>query len=277
MKHQSVKSLCRALNASRSAFYRWLKSPISDRKERDIHLKRKILLTYTESHKIYGYLRIHKSLYYDGEKCGKKRVARLMKELSICSKIKRKYKVTTNSNHNKPVAKNLIERDFQPGSPNDVWASDITYIRTREGWLYLAVVMDLFSRKIVGWSVSNRIDANLVEEALLKAIKERRPKAGLLFHSDRGAQYASEKIQNILLNNDIACSMSRKGDCYDNAVVESFFNSLKSEWTYHKTYETRIKAKQSLFEYIEIFYNRSRLHSTLGYLSPVSFESCSIN
>ena len=265
------------MGASRSAFYRWLKSPVSERKERDIHLKREILITYAESHKIYGYPRIHKSLSSKGEKCGKKRVARLMKELSIRSRIKRKFKTTTNSNHNKPVAKNLLDRNFKPTSPNDVWASDITYIRTHEGWLYLAVVMDLYSRKIVGWSASNRIDAKLVKEALLKVIKDRKPKAGFLLHSDQDVEYASEEIQNTLLNSEVACSMCKKGDCYDNAVVESFFDSLKSKWTFRKKYESRIEAKQSLFEYIEFFYNRSRPHSTLGYLSSVSFDSCSIN
>jgi transposase InsO family protein len=170
-----------------------------------------------------------------------------------------------------------LNRDFNPIQPNDTWVADITYIRTRDGWLYLSVVIDLFSRKVVGWSTSERMTAPLVIDSLEKAIKDRRPKAGLLFHSDQGVQYASDDMQNFLANNEIVCSMSRKGECYDNAVAESFFDSLKSEWLYQQELLTRTEAKQGLFEYIEIFYNRKRLHSTLGYLSPVKYESLSFN
>jgi transposase InsO family protein len=272
-----VKTQCRCLKASRSGYYRWLKAPVSNRKKRDIQLKQKILAEYAESKRVYGSPRLHAALKHQGESLGRKRVVRLMNELQIHSVTKRKFKATTNSKHNKPVANNLLNRDFNPIQPNDTWVADITYIRTRDGWLYLSVVIDLFSRKVVGWSTSERMTAPLVIDSLEKAIKDRRPKAGLLFHSDQGVQYALDEMQNFLANNEIVYSMSIKGECYDNAVAESFFDSLKSEWLYQQELLTRTEAKQGLFEYIEIFYNRKRLHSTLGYLSPVKYESLSFN
>lgn len=276
-KHHQVNTLCRVLKASRSGFYRWLKSPLSNRKKRDIQLKKEILKIHVEYKQIYGSPRIHATLRYIGQRCGKKRVARLMRELQIRSIIKKKYKITTNSRHLRPVAPNLLNRQFNPKRLNETWASDITYIRTNEGWLYLAVIMDLYSRKIVGWATSDRINDNLIKQALVKAVINRKPKPGLMFHSDQGKQYASEEIQSYLNRAKMTCSMSNKGDCYDNAVVESFFDSLKSEWTFHKRYQTREEAKNSLFEYIEFFYNRKRLHSSIGYLSPMEYEAISVN
>lgn len=276
-KHHHVNLLCRVLKASRSGFYRWLKSDMSNHKKRDIELKKEILTVFAETKQIYGSPRIHASLQNNGEKCSKKRVVRLMQELKIRSKIKKKFKVTTDSRHKRAVAPNHLNRDFNPDQKNLVWASDITYIRTHEGWLYLSVIMDLFSRKIVGWSTSDRINDKLVIQALKKAVETRKPKAGLYFHSDQGKQYASEEIQSFLQNHEIVCSMSNKGDCWDNAVIESFFDSIKSEWVFHESYKTRQQAYQSLFEYIEFFYNRKRLHSTIGYLSPVEYEAISVN
>jgi len=197
-----------------------------------------------------------------------------MREAGLHSKIKRRFKATTNSNHKLPIAENLLDRQFTIDSPNTVYVSDITYIRTREGWLYLATVLDLYSRKIVGWAMSDRIEAILVEKALLMAIWNRKPARGytLMHHSDRGSQYASKSFQSILKLHKIKCSMSRKGNCWDNAVAESFFSILKTELVYACTFKTREEARLYIFEYIEVFYNKERLHSSLGYKSPVQFE-----
>jgi putative transposase len=181
--------------------------------------------------------------------------------------------ITTDSQHDFPIAPNVLDRDFQASKPNQKWVADITYIPTQEGWLYLAGVLDLFSRKIVGWQMSNQINADLVENALRMALYQRQPGAGLLHHSDRGSQYASSSIRNILAANHIQVSMSKRGDCYDNAVMESFFGTLKNEWVHHQKYQTRLQAKTDIFAYIEGFYNTVRLHSTLGYLSPTEFEA----
>ncbi len=276
-KYHQTKTLCTVLNASKSGFYRWLKSDMSNHRKRDIELKQGILNAFAESKQIYGSPRIHATLRTDGEKCSKKRIVRLMQELEIRSIVKKKHKVTTNSRHKRSTAPNLLNREFNPDQKNKVWASDITYIRTHEGWLYLSVVMDLYSRKIVGWTTSDRLTDDLVKRALEKAVESRKPKPGLLFHSDRGIQYASNEIQSYLVKNKMTCSMSNRGDCWDNSVVESFFDSLKSEWTFHKSYQTRKQAHHSLFEYIEFFYNRKRLHSTIGYLSPENYEAISLN
>ena len=200
-----------------------------------------------------------------------------MRELGIRSIVKKKHKLTANSRHNRPVAPNHLNREFNPDQINHTWASDITYIRTHEGRLYLSVVMDFYSRKIVGWAASDRINDDLVKHALVKAIASRKPGPGLLFHSDLGKQYVSNEIQSCLNRHKMICSMSYKGDCWDNSVVESLVDSLKSEWTYHKKYQAREQAIHSLFEYIEFFYNRKRLHSTLGYLSPVEYEAIPVN
>ncbi len=196
-----------------------------------------------------------------------------MREDGLKAKTKRRYKATTHSKHDLPVAPNLLQRDFSPEVPNQVWACDITYIRTTEGWLYLAVVIDLFSRSVVGWSMKKDMTRHLVIDALSMANKRRQPPKGLIFHSDRGSQYASSDFQDLLATNAMRCSMSRKGDCWDNGPVESFFGSLKHELVFHQRYHSRFQARQSIFEYIECYDNRRRLHSTLGYLSPANYET----
>ena len=195
-----------------------------------------------------------------------------MREDGLKAKVRKKFKATTDSRHGMPVAENLLDRKFFPGGPNRVWASDITYIWTKEGWLYLAVVLDLYSRSVVGWSMGERIDRKLVLDALKMAVKRRKPPRGLIHHSDRGSQYASREFRDSLEEYGMVCSMSRKGNCWDNAPVESFFGTMKQELVHHQKYRNRWQARQSLFEYIERFYNRRRLHSTLGYRTPAQFE-----
>jgi putative transposase len=202
----------------------------------------------------------------------KKRVERLMREAGIHAMAKKKYKATTDSRHTQPVAPNHLNRNFVADKPNQSWVADITYIYTKEGWIYLSTIMDLYSRKIIGWSMKNRITLDLVIEALNMAIKQRKSSRGLLLHSDRGSQYASYCYQALLGKKGILCSMSRKGNCWDNAVMESFYRTLKVELIYQKKYETRIEAQRDIFEYIEIFYNRERLHSSIGYNSPEEYE-----
>ena len=195
-----------------------------------------------------------------------------MSKNKLTAKVKKKFKATTNSKHNLPVSDNLLNRKFNVELPNKYWVGDISYIHTKQGWLYLATVIDLYSRAIVGWSLGDRITSSLVEDALSKAVWSRKPKKGLIFHSDRGSQYASISFQNLLKNYGIISSMSRKGNCWDNAVAESFFKIIKSELIYHKVYYTKEEARQDIFEYIETFYNTSRLHSKNGYMSPMQFE-----
>jgi putative transposase len=199
-------------------------------------------------------------------------VRRVLRDVGLRSRTKRKFVVTTDSNHTQPVAENLLARDFTATAPNQKWLTDITYLATQEGWVYLAAVLDVFSRKIVGWSMSERIDTELVQSALQMATTQRSPEAGLLHHSDRGVQYTSESYQQTLEDLEMVCSMSLKGDCWDNAMMESFFGSLKTEWVYGKEYATREEAKQDMFKYIEMFYNRQRRHASLGYISPAEFE-----
>jgi putative transposase len=264
--------MCQVLKVSRSGYYDWLKEPISQRKKKDMELKQEILRIYHKNRKRYGSPRIYRQLLREGYPVGKKRVARLMQELDIQAVAKRKYKATTDSAHAKPVAQNHLNRDFTPDSPNTSWVADITYIATREGWLYLATIMDLFSRKIIGWSLRNRLTKELVIGALDMAVNKRNLSPDLLIHSDRGSQYASELYQLLLLKHGILCSMSGKGNCWDNAVMESFYRTLKVELIYQHKYETRRQAQRDIFEYIEIFYNRERLHSSLGYCSPEEYE-----
>ena len=237
-----------------------------------MELKQKIMEIYHKSRKTYGSPRIHQKLLREGYPMGQKRVARLMQELDIQAIAKRKYKATTDSNHSQPVAENHLNRQFTPDSPNTSWVADITYIWTKEGWLYLATIMDLFSRRIIGWSLKDRLTKELVISALDMALKQRNLSSDLLLHSDRGSQYASELYQLLLLKHGILCSMSGKGNCWDNAVMESFYRSLKVELIYQTTYETRRQARLDIFEYIEIFYNRERLHSSLDYYSPEEYE-----
>lgn len=228
---------------------------------------------HRSSRGVYGSPRVHARMRMQFRPCGKNRVARLMHDHQIQARQKRKFRATTDSKHGFPVSGNVLDRKFTPEAPDKVWAADITYIPTQEGWLYLAVVMDLYSRKVVGWAMDNRISRHLVGKAIWMAIGRRNPAEGLLHHSDRGSQYASADYQNLLKSHGIACSMSRKGNCWDNAVMESFFGSLKKELIHHRRYETRNQAQLEVFEYIEVFYNRQRIHSSLGYRSPDEFEA----
>jgi len=216
---------------------------------------------------------VHGQLIAEGESCNKKRVARLMKGAEIRSKRRKKYKATTDSKHNHPVAENLLDRDFSVETPDQVWVSDITYIPTEEGWLYLAAVKDLFQKKIVGWSMGERITKELAISALEMAISRRQPPAGLIHHSDRGSQYASGDYQQKLSDHGMLCSMSKKGDPWDNAPMESFFGTLKMELVHHRKYQSRAEARADIFEYIEVFYNRIRLQTALGMKSPEAYEA----
>lgn len=273
--HQSefpIFLMCRVLEVSRSGYYAWLKHPESKRDQDDKALSQEILEIHQESFCTYGSPRVYRELKRRGKHIGEKRIVRLMRKDGLRAKTKRKFKVTTDSRHNFPVAPNLLNREFTPAELNKVWASDITYIWTAEGWLYLAVVMDLFSRTIVGWSMSERMTRELVINAFVMATKRRNPPSGLLHHSDRGSQYASADYQNILAKHGAICSMSRKGNCWDNAPVESFFGTLKREHVFHNRYLNRAQARQSIFVYIEQFYNRKRIHSALGYRTPSEME-----
>ena len=268
-----ISVMCEVLSVSRSGYYAWRKSPESKRKQSNGTLRKKIRAVHRDSGESYGSPRVYKALKKQGETCSENRVARLMREDGLKAKTKKRFKATTNSKHNLPVAPNLLNRDFSPQEPNRVYAGDITYIWTTEGWLYLAVVIDLFSRSVVGWAMDNRMTRQLVMDALTMAVQRRRPPSGAIFHSDRGSQYASSDFQSLLSKYGMLCSMSRKGNCWDNAPVESFFGSLKQELVFHEKYPTRFHARQSIFDYIERFYNRRRLHSTLGYKSPADYET----
>lgn len=265
--------MCATLEVSRAGFYAALVRDESTRSREDLRLTVLIREEHAKSRATYGAPRIHAALKKRGEVCGLHRVERLMRQAGIRSKMRRKYVRTTNSKHPHPIAPNLLDRQFSVGAANQVWVSDITYIATNEGWLFLASTMDLYSRKVVGWAMSDAMPASLVESALQMAIDLRSPPAGLLHHSDRGVQYAAHVFQGLLERHGITCSMSRKGNCYDNAVKESFFHTLKTELCDHEHYRTRAEARASVFEFIEVFYNRTRLHSTLGYCSPTEFEA----
>ena len=271
-----VGRMCKLLNVSRSSYYAWLKRPESRRGRENRSLEDKIRVLHRTSHGIYGSPRIHRDLVTAGIRCGKNRVARIMREAGIRSRTKRKFKATTNSKHNLPVAPNLLNQDFTVKAPNLAWVGDITYIPTNEGWLYLAVLLDLYNREVVGWSASSRMTRQLAINALQMALGRRNPRQGLLHHTDRGSQYASSDYQKILKDHGMLCSMSRKGNCYDNALAESFFARLKTEWVSHQRYFSRSEAIQSLFFYIEIFYNRKRRHSSIDYLTPQEYETISL-
>lgn len=265
--------MCYVLRVSRSGYYAYLKRPISKRQCSNTEIIKRIREVFERSKQRYGFRRITAELNYQGIKCSRERIRRLMKKHNITAKLRKKYKRTTNSNHKQPVVNNLVNMDFNPKAINSLWAGDITYIWTREGWLYLSVVIDLWSRKVISWRVDKTMTETLVTETLSKAISIRQPGRGLIHHSDRGSQYASIKLRNMFKENNITQSMSSKGNCYDNAAVESFFATLKRELIYRKNFITREEAKLAIFEYIEIFYNRYRRHSTLNYLSPVQFEN----
>ena len=267
-----VGRMCTILDVSRSGYYSWRNRPESPRKKQNRKLAAQIKVIHGQKRKIYGSPRIHRELKDKGLSCSRNRVARIMKQEGIRAVVPRKFKATTDSKHNLPVAPNLLKQDFDIKEPNKVWLADITYISTLEGWLYLAAVMDLGCRRIKGWAMSNRITKELALDALRMAICNHRETTGIIHHSDRGSQYASLEYQKLIKSNGLICSMSRKGNCWDNAPMESFFHTLKTEWVYGLKYNTRQKAKSSIFEYIELFYNRQRRHSALQYMNPCQYE-----
>lgn len=270
--HFPLPAMCSALSASPSGYRAWKRGGTPSRKRlTDAQLLALIQAIHAELKGAYGSPRMHAELRDRGFSVGKDRVERLMRESGIRARHKRRYKATTDSKHTLPVADNLLKRNFTPTEPNQVWTSDITYLWTEEGWLYLAVVLDLFNREVVGWSIAPRMTADIVAEALTMAKSRRKPSPGLMHHSDRGSQYASRPFQDQLARYGMICSMSRKGNCWDNAPTESFFNSMKNERVHGSRYTTRQAAAADVFEYIEVFYNRKRLHSTLGYTSPIQF------
>ena len=267
-----MRILCRVLRVSRSGYYAWLNRKPSARKLEDERLRPKVVEAFETGRGTYGSPRVRDELVDQGFEIGRKRVARLMREMGLQGVTPRKFRVTTDSDHGHPIAENLIDRDFVASRPNEKWATDITYIWTAEGWLYLAIVMDLFSRRIVGWSTANHLKTDLCLEALQMAINQRTGIKGLIHHSDRGVQYASDRYREALDAHGIECSMSRRADCWDNAVAESFFGTLKNELIYRQPWLTRQAARNAISEYIEIFYNRIRRHSTIGNVSPATFE-----
>jgi putative transposase len=267
-----VSLMCRALERSRSGFYAWRRRPESPRAVANRRLNVEIKSIHQKSHQTYGSPRIHFELKTRGIRCSINRTARLMQQAGIRAVIHRRFCLTTDSDHDYPVAANILNRQFAVSEPNRVWVVDITYIATDEGWLYLAAIMDLHSRRIVGWAFSNRIDRELTISALRMALGRRQPGSELMHHSDRGSQYACHDYQDLLSSRGLVCSMSRRGNPYDNAVMESFFRTIKAELVYRRHFSTREEGKTELVEYIELFYNSQRRHSALGYLSPAEYE-----
>lgn len=269
--------MCKVLKVSDSGYYGNLVRPASASSRRRINIAQAAVRFYFESERIYGYRKVYEDLHHINIDCCRETVRRIMRQIGLFSRVKRKFVHTTDSNHNMAAADNLLARDFKADAVNTKWAADITYVPTEEGWLYFAAVMDLYSRRIVGWSISENIDSALVLSAMKMAISQRRPRAGLLHHSDRGVQYACDDFQDLLKDNGIVCSMSRKGNCWDNACMESFFGSFKTERLMGKKYMSFEEAKKDIFKYVEMFYNRKRRHASLGYLSPAEYEELSEN
>ena len=269
----NITVMCKVLKVNRSAYYHWVNNGCIVNKvdERLNQLIKDIFYQYRE---VYGTRRIKEALVQEyGVIVSTRKIAKFMKKVGIAVKMKRKFKVTTtDSNHNYSISPNRLQRNFRTNVTDEVYVGDITYIRTQQGWLYLAVVIDLFSRKVVGWSMDDNMQVSLVNNALQMALHTRKPSAKLIWHTDRGSQYASDSHRELLAEHNILQSMSRKGDCWDNAVSESFFHSLKTELVHHERFKTRAEANQAIFEYIEVFYNRQRIHSTNGYMSPVNYE-----
>jgi putative transposase len=265
--------LCRVLEVSRSGYYDWLGRPESPRAIRHRCLIAKIRQAHIESRRIYGAPRIRDELADQGERVGKNTIARLMRKNGIQSKVHKRFVVTTDSRKTKRPASNVLAGAFTAEKPNQKWVSDVTFIPTRKGWLYLAAIMDLWSRRIIGWSMGDKNSTELIGDALKMAVEQRSGIEGVILHSDQGAQYASGAYQQYLRDFRIVCSMSRKGNCWDNAVMESFFHSLKTEWVVFEDYKSRTEARSSVFSYIELFYNRKRRHSFLKNKSPMAFEN----
>lgn len=271
----SVSRLCAVLGVSESGYYDWVDRPLSKTAIKNRQIVTKIQCFHQASNEIYGSPRIHRDLIESGEQVSRQRVARLMRRSNIQSKVAKKFIVTTQSKATTPVEPDRLRRNFNTGKRNQAWVGDTTFVRTRQGWLFLAVVLDLYSRKVVGWSMSNRNNTELVSDALTMAFWRRKMYQDVIVHSDQGSTYASAYYRTLIRDHGGKCSMSRKGDCYDNAVAESFFSSIKTELVDHEDYRTREQARKSLFEYIELFYNRRRRHSYLGYVSPDEYERAS--
>jgi putative transposase len=267
-----VKRYCALLNVSRSGFYEWKNATITERQERNGVLTEEVRNHFEDRKRREGSPRVWRALRNKGICVSRKTVAKIMRQLGLRAKAARKYKATTRSSHALPVSENILKQDFSASRPNEKWVSDITYIWTDEGWLYLAAIVDLFTRRVVGWHVSSRMDAGLVMAALQVAIKNNKECAGVILHSDRGSQYCSHAYQELMQKNAIECSMSKKGDCYDNAAMESWNHSFKVEAILGEKFPTRAEAISAIFDYIEVYYNRQRMHSALGYRTPLEFE-----
>ena len=268
-----VRWMCAALGVSPSGYYAWRGRPESRRAQIDRALLGRIQDVHASSRQTYGHRRVQAALRADGHVVGRHRIARLMRAHGLRPKMRRKFRATTDSKHSHPVAANLLNRQFTVAAPDRVWTADITYIPTAEGWLYLAIVLDLFSRQIVGWAMDATMSQQLTLRALTMASQRQRPGPGLMHHSDRGSQYACRAYQALLAKHAMVCSMSRKGNCWDNAPTESWFHTLKTEQVYHRSYLTRQEAMLDIFEYVEAFYNRQRRHSALGYMTPAQFAA----
>jgi len=269
----SLSVMCRVLGVSRSGFYAWRNRPrVTPTMKSNRALLGKIRAIHSRSRKTYGSPRVHRQLRREEIRVGRNRVARLMREDALRGRIRRRFRSTTDSNHSLPVAPNTLNREFSAKSPDHVWAGDITYIRTGNSWSYLAVVIDLYSRMVVGWAFASHMRTELVEDALMAALGQRKPAPKLLHHSDRGSQYASREYRKQLAKRGIQVSMSRRGNCWDNAVAESFFGSLKQELVHHERWETPAEARAAIHDYIEVFYNRQRIHSSLGYRTPAEVD-----
>lgn len=270
--YHGVVILCRVLEISRSGFYSWIGRSESATAKANARLAVEIVAVHKQSRSTYGSPRVHAELVANGHVVGENRVSRLMRSEGIHARRKPRFKATTDSKHALPIASNQLARNFEVGAPNVAWVTDITYVETREGWLYLSVILDLFSRRVVGWATSNSLSTTIALDALAMALKSRRPCKGLIHHSDRGCQYASGVYRHALAAADIRRSMSRKGDCWDNAVAESFFSTIKAELIHRQDFSSRDSATAAIDEYIRVFYNHQRRHSHNGYLSPVAFE-----
>ena len=269
----TIKLMSKVLEVSARGYYDWLYRAESKRASENKQLLVEIKTIFDANRAVYGAPRIHEELIEQGKQCSLNRVARLMKKADIMPKTIKKFKITTDSRKSRFPAKNLLEQNFSAKHCDEKWVADVTYIPTREGWLFLAAVLDLYSRRIIGWSMSDRLTSKLAQDALQNALDLRQPKNKVIVHSDRGKEYYAGDYQMLLKTNDLICSMSRKGNCYDNATMESFFHSLKVEQVHHDDYHTRDEARSVVFDYIEVFYNRQRRHSSLGYKSPINYEN----